>query len=252
MVFMSNYSLSLGESLRYGNQLLTGLLRPLSFCLLAMSLTRFLIFFLSRVHFADVPVLETLMAFWIGFRFDLLILGFVLMPVALLHTAFGLLRFWPALTARFVLVYLSFVWALLTLDASFEALFFVINQRHANAVELFEASESLVTEAYSLMGSTTLTMFLAIMVCLLFLGVRGFFRQERRMTRNVEFPYEKVSTSELVLRLVAPLFFVALAARGTVTAHHLEKAHSQFSSWDIANQLALNSAWVSDKETQDR
>lgn len=240
------------ESLQYGNQLLRSILSPLSFCLLGMTLTRFLLFFLSRSAFSIIPVTDTLMAFLTGFRFDLLILGFVMIPVVLAHTVFALTNFWPKHARRGLTIYLSLFWVIIAVYSTFEGLFFILQSRHGNVQDVWTAGIRLLTDANEILGFTTLALFLGIMIFVTLIGARGFLRAEAVPLEKNPSRQKKASVGELILRVFVPLFVVALAARGTVTAHHLERAHSQVSSWDIVNELALNSAWVFDKETQNR
>ena len=53
----------------------------------------------------------------------------------------------------------------------------------------------------------------------------------------------------LVVRgAIAPIFITALAARGTVSAHHLGMEHAEVSQVQSLNQLALSPLWAFDKK----
>ena len=52
---------------------------------------------------------------------------------------------------------------------------------------------------------------------------------------------------EMALRILLPLILIVLAARGTVTPHHLALEHSEVSNSKELNEMALNAVWCFDK-----
>lgn len=54
-------------------------------------------------------------------------------------------------------------------------------------------------------------------------------------------------TLEKSLRVLLPAVLIALAARGTISAHHLRYEDSQVSFTEAINEMALNAPWCFDK-----
>jgi hypothetical protein len=99
------------------------------------------------------------------------------------------------------------------------------------------------------LDSTTSGLLLLIGIVLLTSGMKVIWRS-RYLKPNGFFMKEAgrgPAPLLIFLRYVIPVLLVAGAARGTWTAHHLEKADSEISAWENVNELALNAVWAWDK-----
>lgn len=234
---------SIDDSLRTANQLFFALFRPLGTCLVMMTLVRFLFYWDCHRHFLGAETGDIVWAFLTGIRFDLLILGYFMIPVTLLLLACGWLRTWPRKVTWVVRGWLAIAWTAFVGLSSVDLVFFATHARHISIVDGFAAWQVL-GENWPAWGKQTAFLTGGILLCAWIIGARAVLSE----------PFPAFSANGLterawrrVLRTLGPVFLVALAARGTVTAHHLEKQHSEISSVASVNQLAVNSLWAFDK-----
>ncbi|MBC7372131.1 MAG: hypothetical protein H7326_11225, partial [Bdellovibrionaceae bacterium] len=61
-------------------------------------------------------------------------------------------------------------------------------------------------------------------------------------------PGQENLARDVFMGLILPIFIVALATRGTITAHHLGFEHAEVSQIQGLNQLALSPLWAFDKK----
>ena len=225
-------------------QVLKTLLWPSFWILLWMSLLRLLLFaalYQGRTGFhPDLPL-----AFFTGARFDLLILGFFWIPVVLFTWVYAtlgdprkLLKFYKLYFCALILMEFDFAW--------WDLLWVAAHQTRLNSQFFSSDFRSLISSGVTVLGSVRAFIFPASM------GLSAF-----GLILSVwwlKFPKQKdgsegVSTSFPLwtIQIIASLLMVALAARGTWTAHHLNAEHAQISNNPWLNQLALNPIWNADK-----
>lgn len=219
------------------------LLRPVFFCLVLMSLSRFITYWAISEDFTGVDEMNIIAAFVTGVRFDALVWGFFLIPVVLLsQLSIFVPRTWTQLVGL-IRFYLMCVWTLVAAALLVDEFFFAFHHRHWTWTDLQAGDFSFLTEASQRWGGLTLSLLLAIRVLVGIGGVRGFFQWQA----SSEMESGSLSWDKRLGLWVWPLLLVALAARGTVTAHHLGMEHSEVSAHPWVNQLSLNVVWAFDK-----
>lgn len=234
-------------SWRQLNQWQKALLPVFGVWLLFMSLNRLLIFrtaptFVEGARWGDLAEI-----FWMGFRFDLLVLGFFLLPVVPLS---WFCRRAGVRLVHLLFLYLALSWTVIVIMALVGHGFFYAEGRHLSWWDL----QSLLDGGSSASGHGTfyLSMWgllsIVIYTLQLLIGLRELERARRRVIslRKMS-PMMGEGFFEAALRAWGPLLLVGLAARGTVTPHHLEKSHSLITSSASLNQLVLNPVWAFDK-----
>lgn len=220
-------------------QLLKILLKPTLLILIWMSLLRALLFaavFYSKLGFhADLGT-----AFFAGFRFDLLVLGFAWIPVVTLTWLWAL--WWSPRKLLFLFKIYFVVLVLLLFDLAWLDLFWTAVTSFRLNHEFFLAdSKAILDQGWKLLGASrswisTLGMGFSSLALVL-------------MIHSVKWKSTYTATPKalLILKMFLSFFLVASAARGTWTAHHLNIEHAQVSSQPLVNQIPLNAAWNLDK-----
>lgn len=224
---------------------LSNLLRGLGLALVFMSLMRFLFYWNFSERFSDVSVLDLLRSFATGVRFDLLILGFLLIPVVISAPfAFWRRRQWDW-WMWMLTVYLCSAWFLIVGLSFVDFLYFSAQGQRLSLAAISEPlGREVLWSAWERLGKGTwllnagIFFFIGVIGCGRFLEVlRGFSPAE-------------ISVSAFWRKWVICLFLVVLAARGTVTAHHLEWRHARISDLRVLWELTINSPWAWDKNPE--
>lgn len=212
-----------------------------------MTLFRMNLYFLSVFHAtADVSYSEVMSSFVVGFRFDLLIFGFLFIPLYFSIMAQAFSERWPRFMFITYKFYFVIVWFLICLLTYMDFLFFVRHGRRMRFAEYMSwTPESLLVQFNSLPSNqtwifTTLTLLLFSLGYTLTKGLK--FGQWKD-----EFSPRYGSKFEVIWRVLLPLVLIALAARGTVEPHHLALEHSEVSNNKAINEMALNAVWCFDK-----
>lgn len=220
-------------------QLLKCLLKPTFLILIWMTFLRLLLtaaFFYPKIGMhSDLPA-----AFWAGFRFDFLVLGFAWIPIVAI-TWLWALAFPPR--KLFFLWKIYFVVAvLLTFDLSWMDFFWTAVTSSRLNHEFFSAdSKQILDEGWKLLGPTkswiaTFGMGLSSLGLVLYL-------HELKLKKDYSMP----PIWKVTLQALLSFLFVAFAARGTWTPHHLNIEHAQVSENPLLNQIPLNPLWNLDK-----
>lgn len=215
--------------------------------LMMLTLLRFMNYFLSREHFVEASVLQLCTVFLTGVRFDLLVMGFVFMPVMLVMILQTILKFWSEKMRHVYRTYWGTFW-ISTCFINFADLpFYFYQGRHVRGGEIFDFS--FFPFILSQLGYTSILLVQGIIVFILLLGFKFIFAwalpkvaQTVRLT-----PANPKDYLQALFKLLFPIFVVALCARGTLTPHHLEKQHSEITDNERLNELALNPLWAIDK-----
>lgn len=224
-------------------QILRGLLKPTIVILLWMSALRALIYvgvYSGQIGWhPDIPA-----AFWAGFRFDLLIMGFFWIPVVLITWATAavvsprkLFFAWKLYFAIAILFIFDLYWMDLLWTAGKN---FRLNH------EFMNASRQVAMDAgWSALGRSRALVFTASMAVsslgLLFLV---YWTELKKFKKPI-------TQYKAIAWCLFSIFAVAFAARGTVTPRHLNIEHAQVSEdkekGQLINQLPLNPVWNMDK-----
>lgn len=212
-----------------------------------MSLFRANLYFLSVFHATPnaVPV-EILQSFLAGFRFDLLVFGFILAPIYLLLMVQAFSEKWPRFLFAFYKIYFALFWTLVCVLSFMDFFFFSrFGKRMRFADYMSWTPEQLIEQAQALQPNQV-WIFCTITVLLLSLGYM-LIKSIRFGDWKDEYSPAMGSKVEVIWRMALPLVLVVLAARGTVEAHHLELEHSEVSDNTAINEMALNAVWCFDK-----
>lgn len=212
-----------------------------------MTLFRANLYFLSIFHaFPDADPIEIVYAFVAGLRFDLLVFGFIMIPVYLSLMVQALAMKWPRWLLTGFKFYFGAIWLVICLLSCADFFFFARHGRRMRFADYRQWTfEDFFEQTKALQANQTLV-FLTITILLLILGymlIRGLKFGEWKD----EYSPQPGSQLEIFWRVLFPVFLVALAARGTLEPHHLEYSHSLISNNTVINEMALNAVWCFDK-----
>ena len=228
---------TLRRSQRY-NQIFCQALRIGGFFLVLMSVIRFMFYFLSAPSFEIIQPNVIFQAFLVGLRFDLLAVGFVFIPVAL-GSPFWLLTIGAEDFLRKIFkIYFSVVWFLILISSAVSLPHYMREGRHFRWEDPIYGPN---------LDVTSLSLITLIFLFMLASVLKSIWRYFEEPFPRVLAPLRLPTAVEITLRLLLPVILVALAARGSVGPHHLEKEDSQISPWDNVNELSLNSVWCINK-----
>lgn len=234
-------------SLRFANKLFWKFVVLALTSVFFMTLFRANLYFISIFHATpDAVAVEIFQAFFAGIRFDLLIYGFVLIPVVFLLLLQAVAEKWPGFVFVFYRLYFGAVWLIICAMNFVDFFFFTKFGRHMRSADYQQwQPDSLLTQWHALQPNQA-WIFLSITCLLLILGLMLVKALKFGIWKD-EFSPDTGSAFEISWRIVLPFVLVALAARGTVEAHHLELAHSVVSDNTVINEMALNAVWCFDK-----
>lgn len=215
--------------------------------ILFMSLFRVNLFFLSVFHAVPNAVaVEVLQAFFVGFRFDLLIWGFLLSPVYLLLLLPIFQERWPRGVFNSIRIFLGFMWMCICALTFVDFFYFAKFGQRMRYNDYTQWNFATFQEQWGLLSNTDAEIFTGVTVLLFLLGLTVISRLKFTNWKN-EISPRRGSRVEIGLRLLLPFIVIFLAARGTVEPHHLRYEDSQVSTYKAVNEMALNAVWCFDK-----
>jgi hypothetical protein len=220
-------------------QVLKALLKPTLLILVWMSILRLLLF--AAVYHPKIQNTQDLgAAFFAGFRFDLLVMGFFWIPIVAITWASSLII---APRKLFFFWKLYFVIGILIIfDLSWMDLFWsMVSNLRLNSQFFHADSKVILDQGWQLLGPAK------SWVCTLGMGFSSLGLVLWLYGLKLEKNYNLPSKAKLTLQIVATFLIVAFAARGTWTPHHLNIEHAQVSADPLVNQLPLNPMWNLDK-----
>ena len=223
--------------------------------LFAMSLQRLVLFLVVVRHWvfgaSSNVIAET---FFAGLRFDLCVLAFLNIPSLLIvwwissdsavHSKNSMLRF---LRKWILWIYIGTASLLIHVVGMFDLMFFATSGHRWNYFDWqkqgFDFFVTVVSKWGSFFTGGIIAFFLLLWV------FRSVFILFRVQLHTVDVPPGRENVArDVFLGLVLPIFLVALAARGTLTPHHLGREHAEVSQSQELNQLALSPLWAFDKK----
>lgn len=183
---------------------------------------------------------EVIQAFFAGIRFDLLILGFFWIPAWFWLWAMAVSKKpnWIFQPLRF---YWSMSWLLYFLFQLCDLFFTAAHGYRLNKESSQIDVGQMVLHGWQELGSLR-AIFAVVALAIVYVAVF------RRMVKLTELPAKETGKAQIAFKMIFSLLAVALAARGTVTAHHLNIEHAIVSSSNEINQISLNPVWNSDKK----
>lgn len=231
---------SLQRSQRYNVVLLDVFYFQLQFLLL-MSLLRYVLYFLTRAQFDWVETVVAGQAFFVGLRFDLLVLGFLCLPLVTLFPLLFFLNIQEKNLALILKIYLLLNWSLIVGSSLLSLPHYVLTGQH---FRWREQKDFFVWPAWD---AVTSILIISIFFLLLLGGYKTILK--RAFFQSSQWPKLAVWSrrGEIVFRFLVPFLLVALAARGSLAPHHLGKQDSEISVWRHVNELALNPIWCFNK-----
>ncbi len=202
-----------------------------------------LIVFGATRHASFINVLESL---WVGFRFDLLVFGFLFIPLFFVVIFQGIAEKWPRFMFVVYKTYFLACWTWVCILTYFDFFHFSQHGKRMRYIDYSSVSWGRFLDQFSSLASQTSWIFTIVTGLLVILGFS--------MTKSInfggwkdEFSPEKPFKFEGVLRVLLPLLIISFAARGTIEEHHLRREHSEVSEFKEINEMALNAVWCFDK-----
>ncbi len=226
-------------------------LRALPVLLIFMMIFRGITFWLSS---GDTdPGFNLKSGLWItfaGLRFDLLVMGFVYLPIYFM--CWFLHEKWQAM-------YLNFFWFVIVLMNFTNLHFFLKNNGHRHWID-HKAMTYFDDMSYWWKHESRLTSVLLIFIYILIfsIGRRSIIDHLLPEKKNLGVDLDATPEEddprrrfEAPIRNAAkalwPLFLVAFMARGSFTQHHLRREDSFVTQSSALNEIVLNPIWTLDK-----
>lgn len=212
-----------------------------------MSLFRLNLYFLSVFHATPNAVfVEIAQSFLAGLRFDILIFGFLMIPIYFLLMIEAFMEKWPQGLLIAYKVYFGLMWFVICVLTYIDFFHFARFGTRMRFADYTSWNFSVLIEQMELLPRHQVWIFSVITVMLFSLGYM-LTKALRFGEWKDEFSPIAGSKIEILWRVALPLLIVFLAARGTVEAHHLGLEHSEVSSMQSINEMALNPVWCFDK-----
>ncbi|MGZ5278943.1 MAG: hypothetical protein ACXWC9_03320 [Pseudobdellovibrionaceae bacterium] len=221
-------------------QVLKALLKPTLLILIWMTVLRLLLY--AAVYQVKIQATQDLTAaFFAGFRFDLLVMGFFWIPIVAVTWASALFMS-PRKLFFFWKLYFV-IGILIIFDLSWMDLFWsMVSNVRLNSQFFQTDSRIILDQGWKLLGPAK------SWICTLGMGFSSLGLVLWLYGLKLEKNYNLPSKAKLGLQVLVSFFLVALAARGTWTAHHLNIEHAQVSADPLVNQIPLNAVWNLDKD----
>lgn len=221
----------------------------------AMSLQRLVLFLVVVRHWvfgtSGTVIGETFLA---GLRFDVCVVAFLNIPALFIvwwlcsdvairseSSVVRALRKWS------LWVYMGVASLLIHLMGMFDLMFFATSGHRWTMTDWnkqgFDFFVTVISKWGSLFTGGIIAFFLLLWV------FRSVFILFRVQLHTVDVPPGQENLArDVFMGLILPIFIVALATRGTITAHHLGFEHAEVSQIQGLNQLALSPLWAFDKK----
>lgn len=226
------------------NRLFSKFLRPVAIILIFMSLQRGFYEVMAGLNsIKPLTIAEHVAVYFMGLRFDLLVWGFVLIPL-------NLLALIPLKKkARAMQIYLTLAWVVISVINLLNLPFFSMYQKHLNWPEwqmynMFEAfSEWLMGE-----GLIFKVLSLIFILFTLILGVFELGQAQEACNQRRDLRSNSISSHKELLKFTVFILIVAFCARGKLGQHHLRREDSQITTNSSWNELILNATWSFNKD----
>ena len=219
---------------RFGNQIFIMYLKVIRSWLVLAFFQRLALLFIhgqSITYYQNLPLSTKITIFFQGMRFDLLVMGFFLLPVVLILELSSILGVWSKIERQWGKYWMAGCWTLWSVLSYLGGLEYVRSGRFWTIYDLQERHFPIF------FSNTDIWLFTFVMVGIWITGLMA--------TAQVEVPEFLDGVKKEILLI--PILVTALFARGTVTPHHLRREDSIITSYAPLNELVLNPAWVFDK-----
>jgi len=225
--------------------------------LLSMSLQRLVLFLVVVRHWIfGAGGLTVASSFSNGARFDLCVLGFINIPVLFITWAIStdFMANTPNKTLQFLRkwilwIYLGVTSLIIHALGLFDMMFFAANGHRWTYYDWQESGFSFFGKQAGAWG--VLFTFGVTALFLILWAFRCIFTLYKLKLQAIALEQTNFGESKAALLMTGfllPLFAIALAARGTWTAHHLNIEHAEVSQIQALNQMTLSPVWAFDKK----
>jgi len=234
-------------SLRFSTKVLVKLMK-LSIAMIGfMTLYRLNLFMLSGfAKVEETSLVEVLQTFLVGFRFDVLVFGFLLIPVVFVLLIQAFFEKWPRGMYLIYKTYFGLMWILISLLTYADFFFYALHGKRMRFSDYSSWSFETLWQQWQAVPLNQATIFTVITVLLLVLA-HMLIRSLDFGNWKDEYSPHPAKRGEVALRIILPLLVILLMARGTVEPHHLALEHAQISYNDALNEMGLNAVWCFDK-----
>ncbi len=234
-------------SLRFSSKVFVKLLKLSIAMIFFMTLFRMNLFFL-HVYYV-LPELnpgEIVQSFIAGLRFDILIFGFIFIPIYFAVMFQAALEKWPSKLFFLYKTYFGLIWIAICGLTFIDFFFFALHGKRMRFAEYSGWSPEVTFEQAKALQINQLIVFTVISLVLLVLG-HMLIKSLKFGEWKDEYSPHPARRGEVLLRIFLPLILIVLAARGSVMPHHLALEHSEVSNSKELNEMALNAVWCFDK-----
>lgn len=234
-------------SLRFSSKVFSKLFLMASSFIFFMTLFRVNLYFLTVFGATrQASLINVLESLWMGFRFDLLVLGFFFIPIYFVIILQAILEKWPRWMFTLYKSYFLGCWVWVCLVTYLDFFHFSNSGMRMRFADYTSFSFERFGEQFTALAPNQSWIFTVVTILLFLMGFS--------MTKGIifgdwkdEFSPERPFRFEVVLRVLLPLLLIAFAARGTLEEHHLRREHSEISEFREINEMALNAVWCFDK-----
>lgn len=234
-------------SLRFSSKVLIRLGLLTTALIVFMSLFRLNLYFLSVFHATpDAAFVEIAQSFLAGLRFDVLVFGFVSIPVFFVVLFQAVTERWPRWIFVVYKIYYTAIWFAICALTFVDFFYFARFGARMRFKDYMSWTPDGLLEQFRGLQPNQSWVFCVITVLLFSLGYM-LIKSLKFGDWKDEYSPHTGSRWEIGLRIVVPLLIIALAARGTVEAQHLRLEHSEVSLDRVINEMALNAVWCFDK-----
>lgn len=234
-------------SLRFSSKVFLKLFKLSIAMIFFMTLFRLNLFFLNVYYvLPDLNFGEIMQSFLAGVRFDILIFGFLFIPVYFFIMLQAVWEKWPQKLFLVYKTYFGFAWILICAVTFIDFFYFVHHGKRMRFAEYSAWTPEVTLEQAKALQINQIVVFTIISIVLLMLG-HMLIKSLKFGEWKDEYSPHPAKKGEMALRILLPLILIVLAARGTVTPHHLALEHSEVSNSKELNEMALNAVWCFDK-----
>ena len=234
-------------SLRFSSKVFLKLAKLSLLLLLYMSLLRLNFYFLVIFHSTSgLNVSEVLLSLLTGIRFDLMVYGFLFIPIYFLILIQTISERWPKFWFSFYKFYFAATWLLVCVLTYVDFFHFTLKQKRMRFQDYLDWNFDIFYSQWMQIPNSQVYLFSALLAALLLFGISSAVSVKFGDWKD-EYSPHPAGRWEVLARLAVPILLIALAARGTVEAHHLELQHSIVSANTYINEMALNAVWCFDK-----
>ncbi len=180
---------------------------------------------------------EYLQIYLMGFRFDLLVIAFVVGPL------FFLFPFEFSLKIKLTKIYLSLMWIFISALNFINIPYFALNQKFINQPDWEKLNIKQTFEVWFMHQEVSIKfLFVVFTFLILSRGILAIIKID--VVKNKPSLEMKIEFLKLLLFLVIVVF----CARGKVGSHHLRREDSHITLNPSWNELSLNPQWSFNKD----